>query len=672
MYRFLFVFINVILFSTFCFATPLITIDSKNTNLSSFELEYFVDDTEKMLFEDIKKEKFTKIKSKVSLGQNRVDTWLRFNVVNRTDKHQTLFIHNELAYLSNEIIFIEVQNHTILNRVDISLLNKKNNDKMYGTDAIFPISLEGNQSKTIYIKNKILDYQFFHISIHDAKSSKDRLRTKHTLPLLVLGILLALILYHFMLYIATQYKEYLYYLFYLISAFMWELQLTGTLANIFNFYYNGYNDYFLLFVFLVPIFLILFTKKVFNTKNMYKTENLILNSIFLLFGTGVIIGLYNITMALNIVSYMYMYMFFMLFLTTISIYKKKNPLALIFLIGNSFFLFFSFINDLFFLGMLPYNLFTFNAALLGLLVESLVLAFIIAYRIKLLQKSEIEKVKILVQKEELSKLNETLQSKINEAVEEVKSKEKLLRHQSRLAQMGEVINMIAHQWRQPLGAVSAVVIGIESKIVLNKFNLEEAKDRENFMKYLNNKLLSIHEYVAVMTETVDNFRNFFKKQDNIENMNINKVVDKALHIVETSFEQRDISITQKMISKKSIPIFDNEVLQVLLNILQNSDDAFRDNDIKYKEIMIHTYDTDREVVVTLCDNAGGIPHTILEKIFDPYFSTKTEKNGTGIGLYMSKMIMEDHHKGTLIVKNKGNGVCFMLVFPYGKELLNGL
>jgi len=669
MYRFFYILINFIILSTISYAIPSINIDSENINITNFELEYFVDNTEKMTFEDVINQTFIKTDSKVSLGKNRVHTWLRFKIINTTEGKKTLYIHDEIAYISKIITFIESKNNKVLNRLDIDFIHKENMKYMYGTDAIFLCELESNQSKTVYIKKRSDDYQFFNISIYDNKNSKHALRTKHSFPLLVLGMLIALMFYHFILYLSTRYKAYIYYSLYLASAVIWELQLTGILANMFNLYYDTINDYLFLSVFLIPIFLVLFAKRIFDTKHAYKTEDLFLNSILVLFMVGFLIGLYSVEFALLIASYMYMYMFVILFLTTISIYRKGNPLALFFLIGNSFFLFFTFINDLFFLGLVPYNDLTFNAAHIGILIESMVLAFIISYQIKLLQKSEIEKTKVLAKQTELKKLNDILEQKVDEAVKEVELKQKLLQQQSRLAQMGEMLSMIAHQWRQPLGAVSAVVIGIQSKMKLRKFDLEKEKDREQFGVYLNDKLLSLQEYVTVMTETVDDFRNFFKHESRTKLMNVNEVIEKALHIVHASLEANNIHFIKKMESKQTVPLYQNEVMQVILNILQNADDAFAEHAILHKEITIHTYDTDTEVIIKICDNAGGIPSEIIEKIFDPYFSTKFDKNGTGLGLYMSKMIIEDHHKGRLKVINYDKGACFMLIFISNKEVL---
>ena len=670
MYRIFYLIFTLFAFTVSISAVPLVTLNSENTNIDNFELEYFVDKNQSMLFDEVKEKNFHKINSQSSLGKKAIITWLRFNIVNDTKEDKKLLLHNKISYLSKEMEFIEIDDNGTCQKYKVTLSKEINMEIMHGTDAIFPFSLKAHSKKTIYIKNKMLDYQYFNIALYDEKASDERMKKKQTYYLLILGMLIALIVYHSILYVVTTYKEYLYYILYLSSAFLWEIQLSGILASEYNFYYTPNTEYILLIVLFVPIFLVLFTQKIFNTKDKYLKEERILNSIIWLFILNIIIGVFNISWALNIASYTYMYLFIALILSTYFIYRKGNPLALIFLIGNGFFLLFTLINLLFFLGAIPYNWFTYNSALIGIIIESLVLALVILYRIRLLQKSEIEKIKIIVQKEELKKANEILQSKIDIAVKEIKRKEKQLQQQSRLAQMGEAINMIAHQWSQPLGAVSAVVMGIHSKIALNKFNLASSKGQKECTDYLDNKLYIIDEYVSAMSETINDFKNFFKKQDKTECLSVNLVVEKALSMISISLNKHNIKVTCKLKSQKEIALFNNEVIQVILNILQNSSEAFIDNKIKERIVLIYTYDISDEVIIAIHDNAGGIPENIIENIFDPYYSTKMDKNGTGIGLYMSKIIMEEHHTGELSVKNKNNGVTFMLKFPLLKELLS--
>jgi len=277
----------------------------------------------------------------------------------------------------------------------------------------------------------------------------------------------------------------------------------------------------------------------------------------------------------------------------------------------------------------------------------------------------------LVVESELRELNNTLEEKITEAVNEIHDRESIIQHQSRLAQMGEMINMIAHQWRQPLGATATATIAIQSKVQLKKYDMASIDGREKFESYLMNKLTAIQEYIALMTNTIDDFRNFFKKDRDMELVDVTKTIEKALFIITPHMEAKNITIIKQLDSTKSIYLYPNEIMQVILNLLKNSDDAYDDlvsgNKVpENRIIMLHSYDVEGGVKVDFCDNAGGVPSEALDRVFEPYFSTKKEKNGTGLGLYMSKIIVENHHNGLLKIENMRDGV-FLSLTLYDTE-----
>ena len=235
-------------------------------------------------------------------------------------------------------------------------------------------------------------------------------------------------------------------------------------------------------------------------------------------------------------------------------------------------------------------------------------------------------------------------------ITEQTNKDKQLLQQSRMAQMGEMISMIAHQWRQPLNMISISTASIQFDILFNKND----KDK------LNKTLDSIADYSQHLSDTIDDFRNFYKTDKQIDVELIKKPIARALKIIRDSLLSDKIEIIENYQSTNKISIFSNEILQVILNILKNSQDNFYEKKIKNPKIIILCEDTQDGITVNICDNGGGISEDIITEIFNPYFSTKGEKNGTGLGLYMSKMIIEEHHKGILEVNNYNNGVCFKI------------
>lgn len=233
----------------------------------------------------------------------------------------------------------------------------------------------------------------------------------------------------------------------------------------------------------------------------------------------------------------------------------------------------------------------------------------------------------------------------------LKEKEKYLLHQSRLAQMGEMLSMIAHQWRQPLAAISSTSNTLYLKTVMKSF------DSEFFAQRLQN----ISDYSQHLSSTIDDFRNFFKKNKEKKEIFLNTVIEDSLKIMQTSIENKNIKIIKDYKDTEKITTYPNELRQVVLNLIKNAEDILNEKDQKEKWIKLETYQRNGKYILKVSDNAGGVPIDIIDKIFEPYFSTKTNKNGTGLGLYMSKSIIEEHCGGKIDVKNNNFGAVFRIV-----------
>jgi len=270
--------------------------------------------------------------------------------------------------------------------------------------------------------------------------------------------------------------------------------------------------------------------------------------------------------------------------------------------------------------------------------------------------------KVEATKEELHLLNASLEHKIKVAVEENQRKDKMLQEQSRLALMGEMISMIAHQWRQPLGAISASTFGLQLKVSSPKMDFSKEEDRKQFLQFLDTTLDKISEDVQFLSTTIDDFRTFFQSDKKRQKVILEIPLKRALHIVEASLKSKGIELTMHVSNYDEIEIYPNEIMQVILNLIKNSEDVLVQNKVENPKIEVNIYKKSKHIILEVKDNGGGISEDIREKIFDPYFSTKSEKNGTGLGLYMSKLMIEEHHNATLRVKNIDDGVCFTMTF----------
>ena len=230
-------------------------------------------------------------------------------------------------------------------------------------------------------------------------------------------------------------------------------------------------------------------------------------------------------------------------------------------------------------------------------------------------------------------------------------------HQSRLAAMGEMIDSIAHQWRQPLNGLGIIVQGLRHISNAQEINKELLFEIE----------LEIMEKVNYMSQTIDDFSEFFRISKQKETFNLLKNIKDAIRLIDVQLKLNNIDI--KIVVSKNTTLdvlgFPNEFRQVIMNMVHNSMMAIIEKEVTNGYVHIDISSTNIENKVTILDNGGGIDKKYFEKIFDPYFSTR--EKGSGIGLYMSKVIIEHHMKGRLSVKNQNKGTKFTLFLPKGKE-----
>ena len=251
----------------------------------------------------------------------------------------------------------------------------------------------------------------------------------------------------------------------------------------------------------------------------------------------------------------------------------------------------------------------------------------------------------------IRQINKKLSQKIEQAVEENTAHLIKIQQQSRLAQMGEMLSMIAHQWRQPLSAISATSATISLKAQLGNLDIDTAKE-------LSDKISS---YAQHLSATIADFRDFYKGKKEKKSTSVDNVIESVMDIIEVSITNKNIEIIKELNAKEKIDIYPNKLKQVILNLVKNAEDALIENMPNNPYIKIKSYRSKSQTIISVSDNAGGVPEEIMDRIFDPYFSTKSEKNGTGLGLYMSKIIIEDHCKGSLRVENGNKGAIFTII-----------
>ena len=258
---------------------------------------------------------------------------------------------------------------------------------------------------------------------------------------------------------------------------------------------------------------------------------------------------------------------------------------------------------------------------------------------------------------ELEELNESLEIKVQKEIEKNREKEQLLVQKSKFIALGEMISNIAHQWRQPLSELSSILMYIKFKQSIKALD-------ENTM---NQKIQEADKVLEFMSHTIDDFRNFFMPKKEKEEFFLYAVVDIVINIVSSTLKNYDIKLELDIDKKIVLKTYLNEYEQVLLNIINNAKDVLIEKNIKNPHIKIKAYEEENHVILTIEDNGGGVLVEPKGKIFEPYFTTKEHSKGTGIGLYMSKIIVDKNMKGKLRVRNTNQGAKFVISIPKNIE-----
>ena len=253
-------------------------------------------------------------------------------------------------------------------------------------------------------------------------------------------------------------------------------------------------------------------------------------------------------------------------------------------------------------------------------------------------------------KKEIEELNQSLETKVRLEVDKNREKDKQMLQQSRLVQMGEMISMIAHQWRQPLAAISATSATIELKASFHRLTDDIAME----------KARNISDYSQHLSMTIDDFRNFFRPDKEKKETRYDELIRSVLGIIEVSVVTQNIKLVQELDCHETFSSYPNELKQVILNLIKNAEDVLLEKEVEAPCIKIKTYTEEGQYILEVSDNAGGIDEEIMEHVFDPYFSTKKAREGTGLGLYMSKTIIEEHCSGILSVFNAKEGAVFRI------------
>lgn len=248
------------------------------------------------------------------------------------------------------------------------------------------------------------------------------------------------------------------------------------------------------------------------------------------------------------------------------------------------------------------------------------------------------------------------ENELSENFIKLKNTQNIMVKQSREAAMGEILSLIGHHWRQPLTIISSLLSNLILSSEIEEFDLHKYEESVKYQKYVNDTVYEINDITQALSKTINSFRALFDKEASKEMLTLKEVCQRTFDMIDIDMIQEDIEVIYDE-SNEKFELILGDMIQTIFYIIKNAQENFQNNKTQNPKIKITT---DKNTI-SICDNGGGVPENIVDKIFEPYFSTKKKLNGTGLGLYLSKIIIEEQHNGKLFVKNQDSGACFTII-----------
>lgn len=374
----------LLVFSGVALAEPRVTLQSPEVNLTSFRIGYYIDESQTLGFEDVRQQSFKETSSTTTLGTNARVTWFRIPLDNQTRQQMALNVHLPHAYHVRSVAFYQERDGQLVHSDLLDLENVGASKLMFRGSAVYPITLPAHSSTTLYVRSDAYSHQWFALEIFDQEHSRRALVGVSNDIALLVGMMIALVFYNLLLYLATSKIENIYYSCYLISGLLWIALSYGLVASLFDVYGH---EVFMLNISLItmPIFLLLFMMAIFETRQHYPIEHRFLQAVLIPLCAMFVWGLFDISGALKPASSMALIMMTVTLSVCVSLLRKGHPLAKYFLVGHCLFVIFNALAVLFYKGLIEPSYLASHGTGLGIMLEALMLAFIISHRIKILE-----------------------------------------------------------------------------------------------------------------------------------------------------------------------------------------------------------------------------------------------------------------------------------------------
>jgi diguanylate cyclase (GGDEF)-like protein len=383
-YRTILSFLLLFILSFAAQASTILTIGQEAIRLTDFRVEYFTDDSQSLSYEEVRKQTFQETTSSTSLGAKAAVTWFRFTLRNSSLKARALLLHLPSAYHARSVDIFQERSQNLIDQASVDLNDASDHLLMYQGTVVYPFTVPLGETVVVYVRSHVYSHQWFSLEIYDNARSRQALVGGHLDIALLVGILLAMVLYNALLYFATSKSENIFYSLYLISGLAWIALSYGLLGKAFNIYGDAV---FVLNLALItmPIFLLLFMMSIFETEEFYPTEHRVLQGMLALLAITLVYGLFDAVGALKPAASLAVLLMVVTFSVGISLLRKGHPLVKYFLVGHTFFVVFNGIAVLYYKGLVAPNYINGHGVGIGIVLEALTLAFIISYRIKVLE-----------------------------------------------------------------------------------------------------------------------------------------------------------------------------------------------------------------------------------------------------------------------------------------------
>lgn len=625
---------KILFYLLFIFISSLyshVDVPTNNIKLSNYSI--YEDSTSLKTINDIIKiKKWTFIK-KDNFGYSGSSFWVKFSIEKEKENKKAYFlIYKDILIDYLDIYF--VQNNKVVNSYFVGLNRSSKNKDIKNRREIFSLNFNKKNKLDIYVKLKNIHYP---IKSHFKVLEKDSLDEYVFFDTLIISvyfiILFVMFIYHFIIYLITRYyfyKLYLLYLFLLINIGLYNTAIYHLyfLGNSASSYYTSIIQWagFLMMFVLIQLFKHLINlKKISSFFN--KTINYLFISFFLVYVSNKILSLvYNKFYTFFSIFPALIFILILLIMSFIIIkmaFKKSFISLILILVWIPLFLgiIIYTMNELY-----SFEIFNYIEYILRFLFvsETIFISLIIAFKLK---KAE---------------------EKVNNLLLESKNKEIVYLRQNKLAAMGEMINNISHQWKQPLSRINAILFDLNIISIQNKLN----------KKNLFSKIELIENETYSMSKTISTFTDFFQPNKTFEHINLTSLVREKIKYINSLDEKIKINFLTSSANIFSMA-YKNEYEQVLNIIVENAIDSINENNIKNPEIEFALHIVNKKVELSIANNGGLIKLKDINKIFEPYYTSK-KNNNTGVGLYMAKILIEDSMKKELSVKNTDVGVKFCI------------